>query len=67
MDTRNFSLNQPMDFESKWQEVERKYSGIYLVRLAGSPPSHVVEHLERDYRLMTTQGVGRLEIRHYVK
>lgn len=67
MDIRNFSLNQPMDFESKWQEVERKYSAIYLVRLAGSPPSRVVEHLERDYRLMTTQYVGRLEIRHYVK
>lgn len=67
MDTRNFSLNQPRDFESKWQEVEKKYAGIYLVRLAESPPREVLQRLEARYRLINSERIGKLEIRHYVR
>lgn len=55
------------DFESKWREVQRRYTGIYYVGRAGESGGEVVKHLERDYRLLNSKRVGRLEIRHYVR
>lgn len=67
MGQRSFYLNSAVDFETRWREVANRYSGIYLVRRAAEHPSEVVEHLERDYRLLSNERVERLEIRHYVK
>jgi uncharacterized membrane protein len=60
-------LNPAMDFDERWQQVERKYSGIHLVRRVGSPSSQVVERLEARYRLVGSEQVGRMEVRHYAK
>jgi hypothetical protein len=62
-----FYAHQPMDFDSRWQQVESKYAGIYLVRRAGGPPSEVVQRVEERYRLASRQQLGRMEISHYVK
>jgi len=67
MDTRTFSHHEPMDFDSKWREVESKYRGTFLVRPAGEPPSEVLERLEVHYRLISSERSGGLEIRHYIK
>lgn len=63
----SFYANEPMDFDSRWLEVERKYTDIVLVRRAGEPPSEVVERLDRHYQLSTNERIGRLEIRRYIK
>jgi hypothetical protein len=62
-----FYSNTPMDFDSRWQEVESKYRGIHLVRRAEAPVSDAVERLERDYRQVSGERIGRLEVRHYLK
>ncbi len=65
MDRRNFSLNIPRDFESKWKEVKRTYTSLHLVRRVGEPPSEIMNRLETSCRLLTVHREGRLEIRRY--
>lgn len=60
-------FNLPMDFDVRWREVEAKYPGIFLIRRAEQPPSEVMTRLETNYRLMSQERIGRLEIRHYRK
>lgn len=65
MDRRNFSLNTPRDFESKWKEVKGTYTNFYLVHRVGEPPSEIMNRLDTSCRLLAVQQVGRLEIRRY--
>jgi len=67
MGERSFYLNSTVDFNSRWREVAARYAGVFVVRRAGEPPSEVVQHLERGYRLLSNERAGRLEIRHYIK
>ncbi|MEO0248076.1 MAG: glycosyltransferase family 39 protein [candidate division WOR-3 bacterium] len=67
MSEKNFYSNSPLDFESRWQEVERKYQCIYLVRRAGGPPSEIMERLNSHHHLTGSERVGRLELYHYIR
>lgn len=61
-----FSLNKARDFDTRWREVRETYPLIYLIRRTGEPPSEAVERLQEQYRLMSNERVGRLEIHQYV-
>lgn len=65
--SRKDFVNRARDFDSRWREVESKYTSIHLIRRVGELPSEVVKRLEAHYRLISNERVGRLEIRHYVK
>jgi uncharacterized membrane protein len=67
MARKGLSINQPMDFDSKWQEVKNKYAGIYIARRAAEPPTEVIERLETSYQLVSRERIGTLEVRHYVR
>jgi hypothetical protein len=58
-------FNAPMDFDQRWREVEKKYAGIHLIRRAEEPPSEVMSRVEVNYRLISHERIGRLEVRHY--
>jgi 4-amino-4-deoxy-L-arabinose transferase-like glycosyltransferase len=67
MTSKSFAYNAPRDFESRWNEAERKYAGVYLVRRAEELPGEVMRRLEAHYQRASLERIGRLEIRHYVK
>lgn len=67
MDNRTFYFNRPMDAESRWREVERKYTGIYFVRRIGMPLTEVLRRLETNYRLISSEQIHWLEVRHYLR
>lgn len=67
MDNRTFYLNRPMDAESRWREVERKYTGIYLIRRIDMPPTDVFRRLEANYRLTSNEQIHWLEVRYYLR
>ncbi len=65
MDNRAFYFNQPMDFDSRWRQVERTYDGIYLVRRIDMPVTETLRRLERTCHLVKSERIHWLEIRHY--
>lgn len=67
MGRRWFFTHAPLDFESRWREVERTYSSIYLIHRLGESANEVIERLGKKYYLRESDTVGGLEIRHYVK